>query len=133
VAKRFEAAPFSATYARLAKAEVAHAHTIYPFWQAETNAKTDFETVYAGLTGEILEGGEALQDVLVKVGRMGANACLPLVELALGIEYAAYDLYRTLADNGPDEGVSAVFMQLAQAEKSHMEALTQTVALCRQA
>lgn len=132
VADQFKTAPFSATFARLAKAEVAHARTIYQFWQAEADAQTNFETMYAGLQGEVLEGGDKLQSVLDEVKRLGADACLPLVELALGIEYAAYDLYRTLADNGPDERAKAAFMQLAQAEKVHMEALTQSVDLCRQ-
>jgi sulfur-carrier protein adenylyltransferase/sulfurtransferase len=130
VAKQYKEAPFSATYARLAKAEVAHARAIYQFWQAETDAKTDFETIYTSLKGEVLEGGEALESVLDKVRRMADSACLPLVELALGIEYAAYDLYRTLADNGQDPGVVEAFMRLAPAEKAHMEALIKTVALC---
>jgi sulfur-carrier protein adenylyltransferase/sulfurtransferase len=66
------------------------------------------------------------------VSRMGKDACLPLVDLALQIEYAAYDLYRTLADNGPDERVAAAFMELAQAEKAHMQALTKTIGLCQE-
>jgi sulfur-carrier protein adenylyltransferase/sulfurtransferase len=130
VAERFREAPFSATFAHLAKAEVAHARTIYQFWQAQTEAAETFEALYPELKGEILEGGAKLQKVLDKVSRMGKGACLPLVELALGIEYAAYDLYRTLADNGQDRGVAEAFMQLAQAEKTHMEALTKTVDQC---
>jgi sulfur-carrier protein adenylyltransferase/sulfurtransferase len=132
VAKQYEAAPFSTTFARLAKAEEAHARTIHRFWQVEADENADFESVYRALEGEVLEGGESTESMLDKVRRMGEGACLPLVELALGIEYAAYDLYRTLADNGPDERAAAAFMQLAQAEKTHMEALTQTIGLCRQ-
>jgi rubrerythrin len=130
VAKRYAAAPFSATFARLAKAEVAHARTIHRFWQTEADEPADFESVYTGLQGEVLEGGEAMESALDKVRRMGEGACLPLVELALGIEYAAYDLYRTLADNGQDPGVAEAFMQLAQAEKAHMEALIRTMDRC---
>jgi rhodanese-related sulfurtransferase/rubrerythrin len=130
VAERFAEAPFSATFAHLAKAEVAHARTIYKFWQAQTDSPESFEDLYPELSGEILEGGAKLEKVLDEVGRMGKSACLPLVEMALGIEYAAYDLYRTLADNGQDRGVAEAFMQLAQAEKRHMEALTKTVDLC---
>jgi rhodanese-related sulfurtransferase/rubrerythrin len=130
VAERFAATPFGASSAHLAKAEVAHARTIFQFWRAETNATKAFETLYAGLKGDILEGGRELVSVLDEVSRMEKNACLPLVDLALGIEYAAYDLYRTLADNGPDEGMAEAFIQLAQAEKTHMEALLKTVDLC---
>ena len=130
VAERFSSAPFAATFARLAKAEVAHARTIYNFWKAETGEAVSFDSMYADLKGEILEGGEELESVLTAVSRLEEDACLPLVEMALGVEYAAYDLYRTLADNSSDAGVKDAFMQLAQAEKAHMEALTKTIDLC---
>lgn len=131
VAERFASAPFAATFARLAKAEVAHARSIYKHWQAETGEGLSFDSMYGDLKGEILEGGEALEKVLTDVSRLGENACLPLVEMALGVEYAAYDLYRTLADNSPDDGVKDAFMQLAQAEKAHMEALVKAIDLCK--
>ena len=130
VAERFSSAPFAETFARLAKAEVAHARTVYNYWQAETGAGVSFDNLYEDLKGEILEGGEALESVLTSVSRLEENACLPLVEMALGVEYAAYDLYRTLADNGQDEGVRDAFLKLAQAEKAHMEALTKTIDRC---
>lgn len=130
VAERFKTAPFAATFARLAKAEVAHARTIHKFWQAETGEEDAFDNLFDDLKGEILEGGEGLEDILKQVSQLEESACLPLVEMALGIEYAAYDLYRTLADNSSDNGVKDAFMQLAQAEKAHMEALTKTISQC---
>lgn len=130
VGERFETAPFAATFARLAKAEVAHAKTIYKFWQQETGGATAFDSLYEEMKGEILEGGAELESVLDEVSRLGDSACLPLVEMALGIEYAAYDLYRTMADSGQDAGVEEAFMKLAQAEKAHMESLVKALALC---
>ncbi|MDJ0781592.1 MAG: rhodanese-like domain-containing protein [Desulfosarcinaceae bacterium] len=130
VTKAFPAAPFSATFARLATAEVAHARTIHGFWQRETGEDTAFGTIYADLTGEILEGGAELAEVLDALDRLAADACLPFIEMALRIEYAAYDLYRTIADNGPDAAIREAFLQLAQAEKAHMTALTKTIELC---
>jgi rhodanese-related sulfurtransferase/rubrerythrin len=129
-AENFDGSPATATFARLAKAEIAHAKTIHNFWQRESGSADSFEEVYAALAGEILEGGSELEKILTEMRDLGANACLPLIEMALGIEYAAYDLYRTLADNGPDAGVKAAFLQLAQAEKAHMTSLTKTIALC---
>jgi rhodanese-related sulfurtransferase/rubrerythrin len=125
-----DGAAFAATFARLATAEVAHARAVYKFWRAETGSQQAFEDLYGELRGEILEGGAELEQVLTRVKGLGRNACLPLVEMALGIEYAAYDLYRTLADNDPQAEVKAAFLQLAQAEKAHMEVLTKTVDLC---
>lgn len=133
VAERFNSAPFAATFGRLAKAEVAHARTIHKFWQAETGEGLSFDSLYDALKGEILEGGQELESVLTSVSRLEEGACLPLVEMALGVEYAAYDLYRTLADNYPDNGVKDAFMQLAQAEKAHMQALTTTIDQCNPA
>lgn len=130
VAEHFAGAPFAAAFAHLAKAEVVHARTIYDFWQAETGGPQAFDSLYENLKGEILEGGAELESVLEDVGRLDKTACLPLVEMAMGVEYAAYDLYRTLADNSPDAGVKQSFLQLAQAEKAHMESLTKTLALC---
>ena len=130
VAENFDGSPYTATFARLATAEIAHAKTIHKFWQRESGSGDSFEDVYATLAGEILEGGSRLEKVLIEVGGLGADACLQLIEMALGIEYAAYDLYRTLADNGPDAGVREAFLQLAQAEKAHMTSLTKTLALC---
>lgn len=131
VDERFNSAPLAATFAGLAKAEVAHARTIYKFWQAETGQGVSFDSLYHALRGEILEGGQELESVLTSVTRLEEGACLSLVEMALGIEYAAYDLYRTLADNGPDNGIKKVFIQLAQAEKAHMEVLTKAIDLCK--
>jgi rhodanese-related sulfurtransferase/rubrerythrin len=130
VGEHFDGGAFAPTFAHLARAEEAHARTVHKYWQTETGGEQAFEALYRELKGEILEGGAELENVLTQVSKMGSDACLPLVEMALGIEYAAYDLYRTLADNGPDAAIKAAFLQLAQAEKAHMEALTKTVELC---
>jgi rubrerythrin len=46
------------------------------------------------------------------------------------MEYSAYDLYRTMAERSDEPEAAEAFMALAQAEKSHMRALADTIEKC---
>jgi rubrerythrin len=46
------------------------------------------------------------------------------------IEYAAYDLYRTMADRTGGAAAREAFMTIAQAEKAHMRALAKAIENC---
>ena len=72
----------------------------------------------------------SLADALNRVEGVEKDACLRLIEMALQIEYAAFDLYRTLADQGDIEAGRQAFMKLAQAEKAHMQALIDAIERC---
>jgi len=61
---------------------------------------------------------------------MQANPCIRLVEMALQIEYAAFDLYRTLADQAREDESRQAFTQLSQAEKGHMQSLIRVIGEC---
>lgn len=122
--------PWAGTFDRLAKAEVAHAKAVYHYWQQAEQGVPPFETVYAGLSGDVLEGGIPLKQALEKLARVEKDICLRLVEAALQIEYAAFDLYRTLADQVETEERQKAFLQLSQAEKAHMQSLIQTLGTC---
>lgn len=53
-----------------------------------------------------------------------------IVEMALNIEYAAYDLYRTVAESVDDENAKKALLTVAQAEKGHMRILADVLATC---
>ncbi|MCP4107941.1 MAG: hypothetical protein GY749_20750 [Desulfobacteraceae bacterium] len=55
------------------------------------------------------------------------------MELSLNIEYSAFDLYRTMAEQTEDKEAEKVFLSIAQAEKGHMRTLIKAVSECPEA
>ena len=122
--------PIISTLEQLSKAEIAHARTVYGFWKKAASAPISFDELYASLKGEILEGGESLVEVLGYLENIEENRCLQILELALHIEYAAFDLYKTMADHAKDQTIRDSFLAIAQAEKSHMRMLIRALDQC---
>jgi len=121
---------FARTIENLAQAEIAHAKIIYRFWRESEPRPLPFESLFSELKGEVLEGGESLNDVLQRVEAMEENVCLDLLEMALDIEYSAYDLYRTMSEKTESEEAKSAFLSIAQAEKAHMRAIAEAIAYC---
>jgi rubrerythrin/rhodanese-related sulfurtransferase len=130
IAKRHETEPFAETFEVLAKAENTHAQTIYAIWASHTNEPPAFEDLFAGLSGDILEGGETLETVLDRARSLTDRTCLNLIELALRIEYSALDLYRTMAEQTLEPEARDTLLAVAQAEKAHMRVLTRAIETC---
>ena len=82
------------------------------------------------LGGEVLEGGENLDDVLRRLEAIEENVCLSLLEMALDIEYSAFDLYRTMAEQTESAEARSAFLSIAQAEKTHMQTIARAVSHC---
>lgn len=132
VAKQYEHEGWSRVFEKLTAAERAHARTVYGYW-SELNDQPDldaFETLFESLDGDVLEGGMRLEDALAQADAASGMACIRLVELALRIEYAAYDLYRTMSDQSLAPESRQAFLKLAQAEKAHMHALARSLDGC---
>jgi rubrerythrin len=118
-------------FATLGQAETAHARAVYGIWKTVRNdAAPAFEEVFDALAGEILEGGRELASVVGELAAANTGSCLELIELALAIEVAAFDLYRVMAERVNDTTVRETFLTLAQSEKAHMRVLSQAVAAC---
>jgi len=124
------AEPLSETFEQLAKAEVAHAKAVYQYWKKTESDPPAFDTVFADLKGEILEGGENLTDTLGRAEAMEGNVCMNLIELSLHIENAAFDLYRTMAEQTESQEAREAFLSIAQAEKRHMKTLIDAIGQC---
>ena len=99
-------------------------------WLTMGSRVAEFEKAFENLKGEILEGGESLDDVLRNVETFETRVCLPLIELALHIECAAFDLYRTMAEEAKSERAAQAFLAIAQAEKTHMKDLVAAIGQC---
>ena len=121
---------FVKTIKPLVDAEEAHARRIYRFWRSITENPPPFDELFANLAGDILEGGENLPDAISKVEGIEENFCLNLLELALEIEFSAYDVYRSMANMSRGDDAKNVFLSIAQMEKDHMQLLAETIAEC---
>lgn len=130
VQSAFKDHSWSEIFGKLGHMETAHARTVYGFWRRVDNHLEPFETLFARLSGEILEGGRTLDDALRDIERQTAPSCMGLIEMALEMEYSAYDLYRTMAGQSFEPEAAEAFMTLAQAEKGHMRALAQAIETC---
>lgn len=123
-------ASFSETVAELALAETAHARAIYRFWRQTVPDPPVFEDLFDSLKGDIIEGGESVADVLDRIHNAGDNPCVVVLETALSIEYAAYDLYRTMAEKVASVEAKEAFLSISQAERAHMRKLTAAIPDC---
>jgi len=124
---------FSQTFKTLASVELSHAKMIYLVYMKVTDTlPSSFESLYDQLDGDIIEGGESLETFLeIMSDTPQNNSCLFLMELSLGIEYAAYDLYRTLANQKTDDPeMAGIFLDIAQAEKGHMRMIADAIEKC---
>lgn len=131
ILENFDVDPINSFLKQLSQAEIGHAKTVYGFWKTVADAVRPFDELFKDLKGEILEGGDNLADVLDLLKNTKGNLCAHIIELALYIEYAAFDLYRTMADNAKDPTARDTFITIAQAEKSHMRTLAEALDQCK--
>jgi rhodanese-related sulfurtransferase len=127
--RRLAGGPLAERLAALGSAEIGHARLIYPYWAQSQAAPPPFETLFQRLEGEILEGGQPLESAMETLAALPEGACLRLLELALAMETAAFDLYRTLAERR-DGQARSILLDLSQAEKRHLRSLVDALADC---
>ena len=105
---------------------------IYNYWAKNQAIPPGFEEVYAGLPGDILEGGKDMNDLSRQLEESG-DCCVGVLEMAMLIEFSAYDLYRTMAHLKRGTDMEEPFLNLSQSEKSHMRLATEALTLCNRA
>ena len=111
-------------------AEKAHATLIYRFWQKFQHNPPPFDRIYQSLEGEILEGGHNFEETCRHLDAVRKNGCAGVIDLAMTIEYSAFELYRTMAERSQNSEAQSTFLSIAQAEKAHMRALTRAIDQC---
>lgn len=126
--ERFGDQPFSPILQHLAKAEEAHARMLFALWKADQSESPPFKAFFEALPGEILEGGQPLEEVLASLEVLAVNSGIRALEYSLGIEYRAYDLYRNMAERSTPGRARDNLLAIAQAEKTHMRRLTDAIA-----
>ncbi|MDD2219930.1 MAG: rhodanese-like domain-containing protein [Desulfoplanes sp.] len=132
--ERFPDAGFTPRLHRLVELEKKHGNALYTYWEkhVQPGPEQDFESLFASLDGEILEGGESLDDWTKRLESMQTITCLDLAEAALVIEYSAYDLYRNLADRATGSAEITFFRLLSEQEKGHVRMVSKVFEDCYQ-
>ena len=129
-ADRAKGGPISEAFARLARDEQAHAKVLYKIWADDREQAETFEDLFASLKGEYVEGGEPLADMVARLEEIQGGFCLNAAELALNLEYTAFDLYRNVAEMEKDNPAGKILLDLAQAEKQHMRRVMKVLSAC---
>lgn len=107
----------------LAEQEKEHARIIYNVWRRDQSDPPAFETLWAQLAGSDIEAGIDFTKIRKQLKHLSGDIRVELAYIALDVEYAAYDLYRAMANQIKDPVAIEAFLTLAQAEKQHMEIL----------
>jgi rubrerythrin len=118
------------TFEQISIAEKGHAKLIYRFFQKYKSNPPPFYELYDSLDGEVLEGGQSFKDACHNLEESKTNSCSEVLDLALAIEYTAFDLYRVMAEHTDNSEARETFLAIAQAEKGHMRALARSIAKC---
>ena len=96
----------------------------------ETLTAEEFSEYLKNLKWEILEGGQNLADTCRNLDELVNRNCTEIIDLALTIEYAAFDLYRSMAERTDHPDAKETFLTIAQVEKAHMRTLARAIEIC---
>lgn len=111
----------------LAEQEKEHARIIYAVWRQEQADPPPFEALWQKLDGNLIEGGIDFARIRTQLKHLSGDIRVELAYVALDLEYAAYDLYRAMANQIAAPSAREAFLALAQAEKKHMEILLEVL------
>jgi len=107
----------------LMEGEADHAWMLYGFYKKACGGEAEpFDELFEQLSGEVLESGERLDDVVARLKDVADRGAADLLDVAAEMELAAHDLYRTLAGLAEDDEARETFLELAQEEKLHVVA-----------
>jgi len=124
--------PIRPTLEQVSIAEKAHATLIYRFWIKTQKNPPPFDRLYQDLKGNILEGGQSFEEACHLLEAADNQGSPAVIDLAMTIEYAAFDLYRAMAEHTQDPLARSTFLSIAQAEKAHMRTLTRALKISSQ-
>ena len=130
--EKFIENPIHRTLEQISIAEKGHAKLVYRFCQKFNTDPPPFDKMYGGLKGAVLEGGQNFEDACRNLEKVTTDSCSAILDLALAIEYQAYDLYRAMAERTDHSEARETFLAIAQVEKAHMRALVRAMADCRE-
>ena len=118
----------------LAGAEEGHAQEIYDMLiDLGAEPEQSFEDLYASLAGDLLESGETYEEVVQRALKDEELGPVALLELALGMEYRAQDLYSSLLRHQTKPELRAQLQDLVDQEKGHANQLLKGIGMLAEA
>jgi rhodanese-related sulfurtransferase/rubrerythrin len=129
ISSRMPQSPLAPTVENLQEMERRHARSIHEMMTRHGRVPP-FDDFFAGLSGDVVEGGMRLEDLLDSDQWTGPQGCMALAEIALDIEYRAFDLYKTLASRTKDPEQEQALLFLAEQEKTHIRLLAKGLPAC---
>lgn len=125
ILEKFPKEPYSDAIEYLSLAEADHAETLYRILTKRKEDLPEFDALFYGMKGDILEGGVELKDALKRLDKVKTGQPLMILDMALDIEYSAFDLYRSGADLVDDPEIKRILYGIANGEKQHMKKLAE--------
>ena len=126
---KFKETPLYDAMDKMSRAEKVHAKTIFNILDDQVPGTLTFEVFFNTCKGDILEGGKSIDEIRVFLDNISPENRISILEFAIELEFSAYDLYKTLAENSKNSIVTNMFYTLAQAEKQHMSTIIQSLDL----
>ncbi len=126
----FQEEPFSQDASVLAGLEMEHARIIYNYLKEIEPELEDFEKMYSKASGDIMEGGLKVSEALSSLKDMEGIPCLNFGELALDIEFMAYDIYKNLAARAENADTARAMLALSDQEKGHARIVSRIISRC---
>lgn len=128
ILEKYTHEPFSDAIEYLSLAEADHAEALYNILTKKRSNLPGFDDMFHSLKGDILEGGVSLADAINRLEDIEHGSAINILDLALDIEYSAFDLYRTAADLVDDTEIKRIMVGIANGEKSHIKKLAEAFA-----
>lgn len=132
ITQRLPRSPLAPTVENLQEMEHKHARAVHAM-MARHGDVAPFEEFFAGLSGQIVEGGMELEDLLDENRWVEIGGCMALAEIAMDIEYRAFDLYKHLASRSEDPEQEQALLFLSEQEKTHIRLLAKGLRGCVEA
>lgn len=128
--EKFKGSPLYPVMEKMSLNEKAHARTIFNVLDKIDPVGLSFDRFFETCREDILEGGKSLEEINRFLDRTSPENRMDLLEFAIELEFCAYDLYKTMAENSKEAVVKEMFYTLSQAEKQHLSLLVNHLGQC---
>ena len=125
----FEGSSVQGSLRKLLHAEEGHAKLLFGLLPEDAGASRSFDELYGAMTGDLLENGETFEHTAARIRAVPSDKRYLLLELALDMEFQAFDLYRNLAALHPGTDLEATLLKLAEQEKFHFRMVLDALGL----
>jgi rhodanese-related sulfurtransferase/rubrerythrin len=126
----FEGSSVQGSLRKLLHAEEGHAKLLFGLLPQEAGAASrSFDELYGAMTGDLLENGETFEHTAARIRSVPSEKRYLLLELALDMEFQAFDLYRNLAALHPGTDLEDTLLKLAAQEKLHFRMVLDALGL----